>query len=59
MKNTLRGINDRSGISEQMINQLHKRKVNGVLINCGTTSSGIPYRQLDSMRQRRDHTEKM
>ena len=58
MKNILHGINGRSGTSEQMINKLHKRKMNRVLMNCGTTSSGIAYMQLDSLRQRSDHTEK-
>lgn len=57
MKNALHGINGRSGISEQMINQLHKRRVNRVLMNCGTTPSGISDMHLDSLRQRRGHTE--
>ena len=45
MKNILHGINGRSWTSEQMINKLHKRKMNRVLMNCGTTSSGITYMQ--------------
>ena len=57
MKNTLDGINGRSGISEQKVNQFHKKKmkkkINRALMNCGTTSSGVTYMQLESLRQRR------
>lgn len=60
VKNTMDDNNGRPGISEKKINKLQRKneeKMNRASVHC-ETSSGVIHRQLKSLKERGDGTEK-